>query len=107
MSQVEFSHFLGVTPGAVCNWEKGLRRPAERRMVVIAEKLGVPVELLLYGPASDAAANPTEVATTVVPTPPVLDQDDGTGSQIQERQFLKLVRRVERIEDHLAASRRR
>jgi transcriptional regulator with XRE-family HTH domain len=49
MSQVEFARLLGITPGAVCNWENAVNGPSDKRLAAIAEKLEVPLEYLLLG----------------------------------------------------------
>lgn len=46
LSQVEFARALGVTPGAVCNWESAINGPSQKKLRAIAECLNVPLKLL-------------------------------------------------------------
>ena len=47
MSQRQFARLLGITPGAICNWEQGLNGPSESRLADIAKKLQVSFDALL------------------------------------------------------------
>ncbi len=47
LSQRDLARLLGITPGAICNWEKGIRGPSDRRLAGIAKKLHVPIDELL------------------------------------------------------------
>lgn len=47
MSQSDFAKAVGVTPGAVGQWENGKTMPNPRKLKLISEVLGVPIERLL------------------------------------------------------------
>jgi transcriptional regulator with XRE-family HTH domain len=50
MSQVAFARLLHVTPGAVCNWEKGVNGPSEKKLAAIAKTLKVPFDFFVSLP---------------------------------------------------------
>lgn len=45
-SQLELANRLGVTPGTVSNWERGLFEPRARQLRALAEALGVTMETI-------------------------------------------------------------
>ena len=47
ISQGQLALMLGVTPGAVGQWEHGQTRPRAEKLLLISSILGVPVEELL------------------------------------------------------------
>lgn len=47
ISQIELAAKIGVTPGAVCQWENGRTRPNVRMLKPLAEALNTTVEKLL------------------------------------------------------------
>lgn len=47
MSQIELARRLGVTQGAVSQWEKGMAFPRGKTLLRLAAILGVPAERLM------------------------------------------------------------
>lgn len=91
LSQVEFARFLGVTPAAVCNWEKGLSSPAEKRLAAIAQKLGVPVESLLSMSVGNGPGKVQEIPPCSSPFLIASTVDDRGKRQKQARMLEKLL----------------
>ena len=60
ITQLQAAKHLGVSLGAVGNWESGKRTPDAEMLVHIADTFGVTVDYLL-GRADDAGTAPTEV----------------------------------------------
>lgn len=60
ITQLEAARRIGVSLGAVGNWESGKRTPDADMLVHIADLFGVSVDYLL-GRADDAGTTPTEV----------------------------------------------
>jgi SOS-response transcriptional repressor LexA len=58
LSQVDFADLLGISAGAVANWESRQNAPSNQNLGKIAEKLGVTVEFLL-GETRDGEAKPS------------------------------------------------
>ena len=44
MTQSELAELLGITQGAVAQWENGLTHPAFERLAQVAEVLGITVD---------------------------------------------------------------
>ncbi len=47
LSQRDLAKLLGITPGSICNWEKGVSTPSDSRWAIIAKELGVPIDYFL------------------------------------------------------------
>lgn len=56
LTQRQLAALLGVTPGAVANWEVGIRTPSFAMARRIASELEVSLDVLELGPQSRAAA---------------------------------------------------
>lgn len=54
MTQAEFARALGVTQGAVYQWENGLTSPRLKVLVTMAELLKVPLNDLICGEGESA-----------------------------------------------------
>jgi transcriptional regulator with XRE-family HTH domain len=96
LSQVEFARELKVTPGAVCNWEKGVSPPSAKNLALVARAFGVSLELLWNGATTDAAGISAGIpAASQIPYPPV--RHDGMKLKRKKTALLKLLRKVEGI----------
>lgn len=51
LTQRDLAKKLGVSPGAVANWEAGLRMPRVPMLCKIAAVLDVTIDEMLHGPA--------------------------------------------------------
>lgn len=49
LTQTDVAELLGVTDGAVSNWEHGIRMPGVKNLLTLAELLGVSTDYLLCG----------------------------------------------------------
>lgn len=47
LSQYELARVIGVTPGCVSQWEKGMTHPRPKRLKQISEALNVPIAVLI------------------------------------------------------------
>jgi transcriptional regulator with XRE-family HTH domain len=56
LSQVELAQTLGITPGAICNWENEVNGPSRKHLRAIAEWQQVSLEHLLHNLVGDSAS---------------------------------------------------
>ena len=49
-SQLDLALQLGMEPGSVSAWERGLRRPKPRSLLLLSLLFGVRVEAIAFGP---------------------------------------------------------
>lgn len=62
LSQRQLAELLGVTSGAVGNWEAGTRIPRLPMLRKIARVLGVSIDEIEFGPPVDSKSEHEEVA---------------------------------------------
>lgn len=94
MSQVEFARLLGVTPGAVCNWEKGVNGPSERKLAAIAHTLKVPFDYFVTLPGGARIVAETKI------WPPIGMSPEEGHQQIDE--YCKKLRSIARVKPKVA-----